>query len=282
VSGGGVTQSGVTGANNWVAVMSFSGNVTITAAVTPYTPDIEAAISWSGGTPVSGNNLQRTVSLTSSAQTPVTASIAGSSATADIWVIWGSISILAANGESDPQGNEKPEPGNSVYFSSITDHSIFLGPTSGHDPQSPSTPEAWLKYVAVCQLTPSGIHTVLSSGFNMSRSQDSVTWEDGSPWGGSDGNTGGSYINDTSYAQLQSDVPDTNDCIYDDDAPAAEQYGATSKWETYTNFKEFAQWNSTQISGITGFYMSGVWLAGNPSVFEIGYQSGIQTLPTSP
>jgi len=251
----------------------------VTATVTPDTPDTEAAISWSGGTAVSGTNLERTVSIGTSAQIPVTASIAGSSAEADIWVIYGSVSILAANGQSDPQGGLTP---NSAYFSSVTDHTIYLGPRSGTDPQAPYPPDAWLKYVAVCQLTPSGVHSVISSGFTMNRTQESVTWEDGSPYGGSDFNTGGAYIDDTSNPQLTSLVPDANDCIYDDDAPNVEQNGATSEFETYTNFKELAQWNSTQISSVNMFYMSGVWTSSNPSAFEVGFQSSNQTLPTTP
>jgi len=116
VTGSGVTTSGVTQPTaqpgvptptNWAVLMNSTTSsvpVTVTASISPDTPANEAALTWSGGTVVTGNLLAVTVPITASAKIPVTATLRTSSATVNIWVVSCAVNIIMRGATTDYPG----------------------------------------------------------------------------------------------------------------------------------------------------------------------------------
>lgn len=82
----GATQVGGPDSTNYVTVRANSGNVTIEPDFYQ-PPGADTVISWNGGTEVGGNPFQRTVSLTTAAQTTVSATVGPTTRSVNIWVV---------------------------------------------------------------------------------------------------------------------------------------------------------------------------------------------------
>ena len=235
----GATQTNVTGAKNWAAVKDPTGNVMIEATLDPDIAESHVPaglVTWTGGSAVEGHPLQRKVSKAASAHTTVTATCCTSSDYVDVWVVWATV-------ENKMTGTT---PANAVQFGSAYDGTENLGAQS-YD----SGTKAVGKVVPIGTITPAGVHDVVESGWAFERERWSHDFKDGIKstvyW---DTN----WTNDTSAPQYQNLTPDSDDKIYDRDAPSIGIATITDSYETYNNFRQWLEWNGTTCSGYAYWY----------------------------
>jgi hypothetical protein len=248
----GATQTNVTGSKNWAAVKADGEFVIVEAILNPSIPnaDVPKVLSWSGGSPVEGNNRQRKVSKSSSAHTPVTATVGSNSDYVDIWIIWASVQIQMTS----------TTPPNAVQFGAAYDGTENLGAKS-----FAVGTMAVGKVVPIGTITPSGVNSIISSGFTFDRQRISHDFTDGVKFSTFFDTT---WQTDPPNPMHQNLTPDVSDQIYDRDAPGIWQGGgATDSYETYNNFRQWITWNGVVISDYAYWYWKGWWKDGeNPEI----------------
>jgi hypothetical protein len=138
-------------ATDW-AVVKTNGFVTIQATLSDPTA-APPQLKWSGGgQAVPGNPLQWQVSAATSAETAVTASLGSSNLSLNVWVIWGTVNILTSGAN----------PANAPQFGSIEDGTELLGVQYFNNSNSVAG-----KICAIATITPTGIHSVITNGWNV-------------------------------------------------------------------------------------------------------------------
>jgi hypothetical protein len=269
------TQIDVT---NWATVKSNSTNdYVIVQASLNYTNDwiltnAATRIQWTGGEAVPGNPLQRRVPKTISLETTVTASLGSTSTNLDVWVIWGTVSIKTTG----------TTPTNAVQFGTLYDGTenlggqTYFGGTMGVG-----------KVVPVAQLTPTRVNKVVKTDWAFRRERWSHTFHDGNPGGMYD--TG--WTDDTSDPSFQNLTPDSDDKIYDRDAPNVGPFSTTCT-EIYKNFHQWIEWKGTKVSdgtpGTDNFPSAAEWhwkakwqASANPQVILKDVYGGYISLPNA-
>jgi len=229
ISVSGATHIGST--KNW-GVVKGTGNVTITAILNPAIAEEDIPdgfITWSGGTAVAGHPLQRTVSKTTSAKTTVTVTCGTSSKEVDIWVIWSTIAL---------RKSDEMSTNNDVTFPASVGGNK-LGPLTDED--DGILAEARGKVEIVVTLSPTGIYDVISTGWDIKRwivNQDYANGTALTP----------ENRDDTSVSSNKDLTPDSDDKIYDNDAPSCGSGYFYHTKEVYSNFTQWVTWNNTQCS----------------------------------
>lgn len=106
----GATQVNVTGATNWAAVKSATGEAIAEVSIDPDTPEAAQAVIWSpAGEAVAGYPKRRSFSLATPQHVPVTAKGTDSpqsSKSLDLWVLWCDITITMAATDEIDSGND--------------------------------------------------------------------------------------------------------------------------------------------------------------------------------
>jgi len=239
VSGGGATQSGVTASTvadttNWAVLKGTTGaTVTVTASVTPSgTP-----ITWSTGTPVAGNPLAVTIPISTSAETPVTATGGGGTATVDIWILWSTVSIQFS--ENPPANAPQPQ----ATYPNLPNS---LGP---HIDTSVTPNLQYGFYMATGQLTPSGAGAIVPTGWTLNREKIIYDKYGTGNYAGTDP-TSPAWSGDTSNVASCIDFTPNADCIYDFDAPSqgADSSANSSPDTILYDFTEWVEWNGQPAS----------------------------------
>ena len=276
---GSISVSGaiqVGSSTNWAAVKTSSTNdcVTITASLCPNNnSNCVALLSWSGGEQVPGQPRQRRVPKWVSAKTVVTASCCSSNLSAAIWILWGTVTIQTSG----------TTPPNAVQFGTLYDGTENLGGVT-----YASGTQGRGKVVPIAQLTPTGVHTVVTTGWAFKRERWFHTYKDGSQSGINDTN----WTDDTSDASFQNLTPDSDDKIYDRDAPNVASFGATTCTEVYGKLHQWIEWNGTIASdGTPGsdtfpddakWHWRGKWQSSaSPQVILTDVGGGYITLPSA-
>jgi len=240
----GATQTNVTGSQNWAAVKQAGSSVVVQATVAPNVTAVANMITWTGGSAVTGTNLQRTVDGGTSAKTAVTAVI-GTDATqeVDIWILWASIVNQVTN----------PKPVNAANFGALLDGTETLGAVDWDMGN-----QAAGKVCPIGTLTPPGVNAVVQAGWNFRRDKWRHDFKDGArdatrydtTWQGDD--------SDADFLKL---VPDNADKIYDLDGPNIGDFGQTDSYERYDNYRQYIQWNGTLCGDYAGWYWKARWKA---------------------
>lgn len=263
-----ISVSGATAIDttNYAAVKTTNANdyVTITASLCPSDTNAASKLAWSGGNAVPGNPLQREVHKNASAETIVTASCCSTSITANVWIIWGTVSILTSG----------TNPSNAPQFGSVEDGTEILGIRYFDNSNAVAG-----KMCAVGTVTPSGVHSIITNGWGFTQMKWTKTLVDGSiyaswsfpPWTG-DGPNSGFFT--TSL--------DANDKLYTIDGPSfgAGSDGATSSVEMYKNFYDYITWNSQMCSDTNVFWhFEGKWTNSSPQFNSLGVGGGTISIP---
>ena len=231
----GATKTNVTGESNWAAVKATDGFVVIRATITPTPASIPAgSITWSGG--VAGDDqFHRKVSKSTSVKTEVTATYKGQTTPAlNVWILWAAVEIKTSG----------TTPKNAVQFGTRYDGTENLG-AQYYDNNN----KAVGKVVPIATITPAGVNDIVKSGWTFKRErwchdfvdgvQSAAYWET-------------AWTDDTSSPSFQKLVPDSDDKIYDRDAPSIGIATVTSSYETYSNFREWIEWNADLCSDRDG------------------------------
>jgi hypothetical protein len=260
------TQNNVTGAKTWAAVKKSSDDVIVQATTTPKNDASEwNQITWSGdsGTPVAGKPNQRQLPRAASKKYHVQADLGGVSDSLDVWIIWSTVTILTT-GTTPPNA---PQNGARYDGTENLGSQVYNGGAA-----------AVGKIIGVATITPAGANAIVQAGWKFRRERMSRDWNDGVK------NTASNYwnttwIDDTSYFSNQKLTPDSDDKIYDRDAPNIAKFG-TNDSETYNNFREWTEWNGDNCSDRAGWYWKGRWQASEfPQVTFTDVGTGNVTLP---
>ncbi len=238
------TQSNVTGAKNWATVKKSTDDVIVEATTTPNNNEEEwNQINWSGdsGTAVPGKPNQRKLSRTTSKKYHVEAELGGVKDYVDVWVLWATVTNLVSG----------TTPANAVQYGARYDGTENLGAQSFN-----SGNNAVGKVVPVAKITPSGVHNVVKAGWEFKREKMRHDFHDGakdpSRWDTA-------WQDDTSSASFQKLIPDTDDKIYDRDAPNICDFGVVDSYERYDNFRQWVEWNREKCSDHADWYWKAQW-----------------------
>lgn len=265
----GATANNVIPPHTWAAVKN-TDYVVVKAVLDPDVNETaipDGFITWTGGESVSGHPLQRRVSKQTAAHTPVIASCGSSSATGDVWIVWANLEIKMSG----------TTPPNAAQFGGDYDATENLGAQSytrnGYN---------WAagKVIPTGSLTPSGVHNVISNGWDIKREFWRHDFKDGAVWSG---RWETSWANDSFTPEDKKRFhPDSDDQIYDFDGPDIGNFtGVTDSCERYDNFRQWVEWNSIQCSDYSGWYWKGRWKidqSPNVTLKEVG-SGAINPLP---
>ena len=232
--------------------------VTIEATTAPKNNvDEWKQIRWSegAGKPVAGQLNRRMLDRTTSTVYNVKASLGDGTDSIAVWVVWASIEIRTK--DSRPTNAAPFDPG-------TRDESDKLGPVSYKVPMVTSvvdedkgefadTMGASGKVAPVATLTPKGVGKVIAVGWAFRRQVWSHNWSDGVLTKQS--NT--TWANDFSNPKYLKLVPDSDDRIYDLDAPDI-RWGLRS-YETYNNFRQWIEWNGEKCSDYAPWHWQARW-----------------------
>jgi len=265
------TQTNVTGAKNWACVKKATDDVIVEATTSPNTEDAWKQINWTGdsGTAVTGKLNQRKLSRSASKKYHVEAELGGVKDDLYVWVLWVEVTILTSG----------TTPTNAVQFGVRYDGTENLGARS-YDGGN----KARGKVVPVAKISPAGVHNVVKSGWVFKRERWSHDWVDGNkyePPSYSVDYWNTSWVSDDSSPSFQKLNPDSNDKIYDRDAPDVAAYG-TNDYETYNNFRQWIEWNNEKCSDYAEWYWKGHWKStSSPQVTLKDVGTGSITLPNA-
>jgi hypothetical protein len=118
------------------------------------------------------------------------------------------------------------------------------------------TQDASGKIVAVAQLTPTGVHNVVSAGWRLLRRRWTHDWRDRkqlTPGNGRHDYWNTTWVDDTEPG-MSALTPDIDDKIYDTDAPNLNSGYASTDCETNNNFEQWVEWNNEPCSEHVPWY----------------------------
>jgi hypothetical protein len=242
----------INGTTNWGTVEQQSNYVIIQANLDTTSPQFLAwsatNILWSGGTPVSGNPMQREISTAISTNTVVTASLGTVTNSLEVWVIWAALTIKVSGTIDTNDDAEILVNGN---WPTPTVNNFMLRGGSGLGGGNglgtiDCLSNTNLNYAftvgrmeAKAALQPTGIGHILNHGWNLKRTTIGIGWDNG---GESSSSAPPPGENDTSPPQSESLTP-INDDVFDLDTPGCSDVlpgtNIDHTAEVYDNFYEY-------------------------------------------
>jgi hypothetical protein len=218
-----------------------------------------------GGQPVPGNPLQREIPTTNSVETTVTASLGSSTTNLNVWVIWSTITILTSG--MDPTNAPSFIPAGQSNQLGVVFYS--------------NSNSAAGQICAVVTITPAGVHSVITNGWNVFQYRMSHDFDDGQP--------STKYFDSTWQADgpapdFKTVIPSSSDMLYTIDGPNIGDFFDTNSSETYNNFYDYITWNSQICCSTNNFwYFEGRWKTNQtPQITFTGLGTTNITLPVSP
>ena len=202
---------------------------------------------WSGGEAVPGNPWQHRVTKTVSAETTVTATLGSTNKSVNVWIIWATVTIQASESNPSPLSFLIwGFPDNSLGLITY-DHSysgIYAGSSLNNLVAG--------KICAVATVTPPGIHSIISLGWDYFQKKTSSTFSNGAllsynpPWTAD----GPDHAGENKTVAL-----DNNDKLYTIDAPTLDLFEQNlESAETYKNFYNYITWNEQVCSDTNNFW----------------------------
>jgi hypothetical protein len=259
----------INGTTNWATVENPSNYVIVQATLNPansmYSDWFTTNLAWSGGTPVPGNPLQCEVSTAASTNITVTASVGSYTNSIEVWVIWGTVQIFVS-------GNN---PTNAPSFIPAGESNqlgvVYYGNSNSAAGQ----------ICAIATITPAGVPSVITNGWNVFQYRMSHDFDDGHP---SSVYFDSTWQPDGPQADFKTTSPDTGNMLYTIDGPNIASFQNTNSSETYNNFYDYITWNS-QICCATNnlWHFEGRWkFDQTPQITFTLVETGNLTLPSSP
>jgi len=279
----GVVES--TTATNYVivqATLSFGCTNATIATNAALLAEAGVMLQWTGGQPVPGNPLQREVPTTNSVETTVTASLGSSTTNLNVWVIWATMNIVMSGTNPSPLSFTStqvalPRPNNQLGIEYLYQGVFGLGLAS----DAGVTNAVIGNICAVATITPSGIHSIITNGWNFFQEKNTVAFTNGDiseynpPWT-SDG-PNGTNVNKTM-------VPDTGDKLYGTDSPLFSLYETSlNTAEAYLNFYDYITWNSQVCSNTNDFWsLEARWKTNSvPQFTLVSLGTNLISIPTN-
>lgn len=137
------------------------------------------------------------------------------------------------------------------------------------------------KVVAVAQLTPPGVGSVVKNGWTFRREVWARNFADGEVMYGR--NWSRAWADDTSDKNYQRLIPQ-NDKIYDRDAPSVNQIALSKRsYEVALNFRQWVEWHGEQCSEYGHWHFQGRWKLGErPEITYLEVGNGWKEPPSKP
>ena len=244
------------------------------------TSDTNAAnlIQWSAGEKVPDNPFAVRVAKTNSVETTVMATLGSTNVTVKVWIVWSTMTIQVSGTKPSnaPSFENTFYPGDQLgiqyYFESDTNSLL-----------STNYNVATGKICATATITPVGIHSLITNGWDLFQKTMVHDFTDGAR---GLNNTNVSYYNtwsdDGPQNEFKTIIPDANDKLYALDGPNIGSEGQTST-EIYDNFYVYVTWNSQMCSDTnTSWHFQGRWKDGQtPPITFIDLGASLITLPTN-
>lgn len=256
-----------TNATDYGAVKTTGTNdfVIVQANVTPALSNAQSLVTETGGTAVPGTNslFQWEVTQTNSAKTAFNVICCTTNLTDNIWIIWSTISILTNGANPSPLSFVNAGEANNLGVQYYSGSSVAAG-----------------QICAVATITPAGIHSIITNGWDVFQKRMSHDFDNGSQ---STTYYDSTWQSDGPGSAFKTNVPDTNDKLYTIDGPNIASFGNSDSSETYNNFYDFITWNSQICCDTNNFWhWQGRWkINQTPQVTYAGVGTGTITLPTS-
>jgi hypothetical protein len=265
------------GAKSWAAIKKATDEVIVEATTSPNTEECWKSIRWSGdsGSPGDKPN-QRKLSRSTSKKLHVEAELGGVTDSLDVWILWAAVTILTSG----------TTPAHSAKFNGDADGTENLGAIVSREDGSHYQSVSG-KVAVFAVITPKGAGQIIQSGWALKRERWGHDWVDGKKK--DEGNTRHSYwntawVDDTSLAPNLRLTPDANDRIYDIDGPNVRPgLGQSKSYQTYTNFRQFVEWNGEICSEKAEWYFRARWReSSSPNITYKDLGTGNKALPDAP
>jgi hypothetical protein len=201
-------------------------------------PNAAQLINWTGGEAVPGNPFQRRVNTTNSEETTVTASVGSTSMSVNVWVIWANITFVTSG--TNPAANL-------ITFNNASPN--YNGDQLGVQ-YSTNTNRAVGKICIVATLTPAGICSNTTSGWNFIQEKTCQVYGDGTPVSML---SYSNWVDDSPLPSFKTIIPDSNNNLYSIDAPNIAPI-AVPTTEVYYNFYDYITWNSQVVSSTNNYW----------------------------
>jgi hypothetical protein len=254
----GATQGNVTGQKNWAAVKKSGADVLVKAETSPDNDLAEwKKIRWTTGNAVPGQPNQRKISRATSKKYHVEASLGGSSAYVDIWIIWAKILIMTSGRRPANAAPFDPDIRFDPDRLGVVTYPVSFPPTSEIDGEEVDNWAAAGRICAVASLTPKKVSAVIRSGWVFEREvqcRDFIDDQENNiakSWKGE-------WVNDRSLPNKIRRVPDDQDKIYDIDGPDIIA-GQSDSYETYNNFRQWIEFDHERCSDFALWFWRARW-----------------------
>jgi hypothetical protein len=277
------TQKNVTGEKNWATVKKSSTYTIVEVTTGPRNNDEEwKQLKWSGdaGEPVQGKLNRRKLSIAATKKYHVEVTLGKEKDYVDIWILWATVEILTKHlrpnnaAPFDAGSRDNTDKLGAVTYKSLSSSVIDEKAGLFVDNMGASG-----KVAPVATLSPKGVGGVIQSGLSFRRDVWSHNWTDGNPTKQFNSN----WTPDNSNPPYLKLKPDSNDKIYDLDAPDL-RWGEKSS-ETYNNFRQWIEWNGEKCSDYSLWHWQARWLLNKDLSKQITLNKvgkGNITLPSKP
>lgn len=236
----GAIKASATDNDNW-GYPKATGSVFLKATIKPNHPDAISLIRWTGADPVTVDNSQATVPRTTVGKTIVTANCGDVGITKFVWILLAEIEIKTSG----------TTPTASAQFGTIHDGTENLGAVY-YD----GTTKAAGKICAIATISPAGAGAVFATNWKFKRQRwchDFVDWTPSTVYYESE------WTTDNSSSIFTRLTPNA-DKIYDIDGPNCGQFsGATMVYHTFSNFRQFVEWNDILASEYAPWHWQARW-----------------------
>jgi hypothetical protein len=266
----GAKQDGIVKPKNWAAVKDGGGEVIVTAVTKPNKKKAWKKIQWTGdtGDPVPGSPNKRRFSRADSKKFHVQAKLGDTTDHVDIWILWAEVKTLCEKSQTTPPKSPKYTALAVKIGKPVFDGTNKLGERlyNGGDMGAGKTAH-------IGRLTPKGVHAVVTKGWEFRRDKQGYRLGNKVPtisWP--------KWADDTSQTPCLKLEPDTDDCIYDIDAPTIGGDSHNKTNEAFINFRQFVFWNGDRCSEYAYWSFEARWdFLKDPQVTFIDVAKGKKT-----
>jgi len=265
----GARRDGIVKPKNWAAVKDGGGEVIVTAVTKPNNRKTWKKIKWSGdtGDPVPGSPNKRRFSRAGSRKFHLEAKLGDTKDHVDLWILWAKVTVLCEKSETIPKNAPRYTALAAVMGKPAFDGTDKLGEVTWNSGAMGAG-----KTAHIGQITPKGAHSVVKGKWEFRRKKKGYRLGNKAPvesWP--------KWTDDTSKAPCLKLEPDSDDCIYDIDAPTI---GGASHHDTnsaFINFRQYVLWNGEPCSKHAFWSFEAEWdFMKDPNVIYIDVAKGMK------
>lgn len=265
----GAKRDGIVKPKNWAAVKDGGAEVIVTAVTKPNNRKAWKKIQWSGdtGDPVPGSPNKRRFSRADSRKFHLEAKLGDTKDHVDIWILWAEVTTLCEKSQTVPKNSPKY-----TALAAVLGRPAFDGTDKLGERTWDSGAQGAGKTAHIARITPKGVYTVVTGKWEFRRKKkgyrlgNKVPVESWPKW-----------TDDTSEPPCLKLEPDSDDCIYDIDAPTIGGASHNDTNEAFINFRQYVLWNGEPCSKHVYWSFEAKWnFMKDPNVIHIDVAKGLK------